>query len=139
MVKRKSSTNESWPCVNGHCTKTFATKRGAEYHSSRYSNVPQHLERLVSAEDAGPGEVGGDAESGDSFEEEENFTTELYLEQNVKWPEIVDSEGNPTQAGFHLFIQTVARARRESAASMGLNRVSVEDSILIFMGIVSEW
>jgi hypothetical protein len=127
--KSQPATAPSWPCVNGHCKKKFATKRGADYHASRYTNA-HHPETLVIAEDA---------ESGDSFEEEENFTTELFLEKNIKWPEIVDSEGNPTQAGFHLFVQTVTRSRRDSVASMGLNRVSVEDSILIFMGIVAEW
>ena len=135
MPKQRKSlqpaTATSWPCVNGHCKKKFATKRGAEYHASRYTKA-HHLETLVIAEPE-------DAESGDSFEEEENFTTALFLEQNVKWPEMVDSEGNPTQAGFHLLVQTVTRSRRDSVASMRLNRVSVEDSILIFMAIVAEW
>ena len=106
MPKQRKSlqpaTATSWPCVNGHCKKKFATKRGADYHASRYTKA-HHLETLVIAEPE-------DAESGDSFEEEENFTTALFLEQNVKWPEMVDSEG-----------------------SMRLNRVSVEDSILILL------
>lgn len=111
------------------CGRTFASARGQKYHEMRYCHVTEivapakQLEQHDTRQINSGGEVEkeiqqqGRAEEADSdsFDVENNFTTREILEEKFKFPPLVDRVGNPTEAGFYLFVQTVQRARREGA------------------------
>ena len=75
-----------------------------------------------------------------SFDEVHNFTTRELLESKLCLPDMVDDNGNPTPAGFYLFVQTVEQTRQLAEHRVtGGQSYSIKESILTFMAIVTEW
>jgi hypothetical protein len=124
----------------------FKTNRGEAYHFKRWCRIEKEVQADemfdgsmngggfnddgVSDDDSrGCDEEhrnnsGGDNnddsdEDNTEYEETHNWTTQEFIENRVLFPEMTDANGNPTQAGYYLFSQTVQNELRRLTSADG--------------------